>query len=673
MCRVHLKAFSSSEAMATEEEPAQGDIFFWWNTAPKQDAQNYCLSTWCHEHEEELRTALATLMFSLGTVSIDGQEIQQWLRPEQGLSQWYTSLPFEKHPHMLPGLFGACKLYALEQLLKKHVPHCQHFFVHVAEDRVQQSLQAFCAQQGIPYTCTAAKTTLWQRFLDKSIGMAHLYTCLPHILQSFLRLGHWLYAMRRLLCQPVHFAKHTAAQHATLVSYFPHVHAKHAEQGLFRSHYWENLHDLLLPLQQKNALHIHHLFIRINSTQYTLPESIALKEKFQKKAEQEQRSESFYYVEEFLRPKDIFQAIKCFWHGKKQAAHITPPLQPHWHWSQSSIPLWPWFQDAWQQSFGGWRALERCLQRQAFLAYATALQKHLDHNTKHSSHNHIWSLFPWENCPWERLFTHAMRGAFPQSAVYAIQHSCIRTTDFRYVDGQDFFAHAAQNRILEQSLPHLYCLNGSHALHSLQGHIPHEKLYMVEALRYAYLDSLSFSLGQIPLKHARPAHLLLMGSYFPQEVNAQIRLLAQWWKHGKNAQKYHKKVHIKAHPHLCMRSFFQKHALEVEDFHFFTSDMQDMWQHVALWHKKEEACLMWLCNSTTVSLEAAHMGMALCVQKAENDFNLCPLGNSSHVAYVGQVAELTALLNKAPQPFSHAKYFSLNARLSLWKSLLGIA
>ena len=44
-----------------------------------------------------------------------------------------------------------------------------------------------------------------------------------------------------------------------------------------------------------------------------------------------------------------------------------------------------------------------------------------------------WWTFPLENCPWERMLTHAVheRHAGP---VLGAQHSTIRPTDFRYFD-----------------------------------------------------------------------------------------------------------------------------------------------------------------------------------------------------------------------------------------------
>ncbi len=641
------------------------DVFLWWDKALLEDEQNYCLETWCQNNAIVLRHELAQLLTRLGQIYIHDIPLQHWLRVEEGPSPWHTSLLFEKHPKMLPMLFTMCKIKALESILRQLPKKFTHIVVHVDDDILQEHMRIYCQNNGLQYSQSLPRK---KRIVFKlsSFSWAKIYFSLPHFGQACLRFAHWLYNMRRLLFgkkKPIHI---TAHKHATLVSYFPNIHKTEAEKSIFRSHYWENLHDILQHPIQEKQWHVHHLFIRVNSAQYTLKECIALKERFQEQAQKEQRSETFYYVEEFLTAKHIIKALREFLSIRKKAHRAMKMMLPHWRWENGQFSLWPYIQPAWKASFGGWRCLERCLQKQAFKAFAEFLHAHTEHTPQAL---HAWTLYPWENCPWERMLCHSMRTLFPQSTLYATQHSCVRQNDFRYFDGQDFFALAQHDPHVAHSLPHAYVLNGMHAVQHLQKELHQEKIRLGEALRYTYLTKMR----PLPKTINTIQHLVLITSYFPQEVDAQIQILAQWWKQDASSPTFKGQVHIKAHPHLCIKPFLQKYELNIHDFHFFSENMPAIWDKVHFWHKKNESCLFWLANSTTVTLEAAYAGVSLCVQEAQQDFNLCPLHGCANLRYIRSAKDISKALADAPTITMSEKYFLLKPSLCQWKRLLGIA
>ncbi len=662
MSKVHIcLAYTKGTASSFREglsSFSSNDMLFWWDSAPEGENSNFCLSSWCHAHSQNLCQIIASFMQTMGREKVQGREVQEWFSLDDDLSHWYTSLLFEKHPKILPHLFEACKLYAFTRLVQERTPSCTHFVVHVQNSSLQEALKAYCREQNIQLTITPAAKI--KKFLP--LSLKNYFNFLPLLCQSMLRFGHWLYIMRRLLQKKPAAPSHrdSTQKHATIATYFPNIHKDLVQKNIFRSHYWEDLHALLEPKIQNKECHVHWLFIRVNSAQYSLRQCIKLKEYFQKNAHIKGRSESFYYVEEFLRFKDIKTALSDYMRLKKRATYIEADLQNTWRMPQSNCSLWPFFRTAWQQSFGGWRCLERCIQQRAFKAYAAFLQLQLQDKKQHQ-----YTLFPWENCPWERRLTEAMRKKFVHSKVYAAQHSSLRIADFRYFDGQEFFAFAKQNSSLELSLPHFYCLNGNHALKAIQEHIPAEKIFLVEALRYRYLQHVPKLTSIAPIKH-----LVLITSYFAPEVQAQMQTLAKWWKQNYAQPHFTGNIYIKAHPHLAVEPFLQKHGLNPHNFIFITQSMQNFWQQVHIWQKCEENALLWLANSTTVTLEAAHLGMPLCVQGAVNDFNLCPLDGSKHLTYVYTAQDLQRNLLQAPKAPLEQKFFSLQEELEQWKALL---
>ena len=135
----------------------------------------------------------------------------------------------------------------------------------------------------------------------------------------------------------------------------------------------------------------------------------------------------------------------------------------------SRLNFWAYMAGDWAETFRGWRCLERCLQ-----------QRGIDNYVKAAGPQR-WFTFPLENCPWERMLTHAAHT--PPGAggpVYGAQHSTIRPTDFRYFDDPVTFTDSA----CAPFQPDRICANGQGALRQWQAAgVPQERLELVEALK----------------------------------------------------------------------------------------------------------------------------------------------------------------------------------------------
>ncbi len=664
------KARIQTYATVTKNESDKVDCTF--------SAACYSIAQWCHEHMAQLQEELTACMHTIGHTSIQGREVQAWLTEGDTLSHWYTSLLYEKHPKMLPKLYEACTLRAIECMIASYAPTCTHIVLHsppssMHADLLRKTLHAYCQNSGKIFHDLSPQQTFhtnilkpWRGFSPFARESLKKYLhYLPYSCQALLRLVHWLWSLRRVLGKARQKQCHqpfpSAKKHVSICTYFPHIQLEKARKGVFYSHYFESLHKLLDKAVQNKDLHIHWLLVRVNSAQCTLSESITLKEDLQKAAIQQNKTESFQYVEEFLSYKDIGAACLRFVRLAWQARRIQKDVAPLFVLKQGQMPLWEYMRQYWQESFYGWRCLERALQRRAFTAYTQ--------NISTAQNEHTWSLLVWENCPWERQFTQAMHETFPKSPVYAMQHSCVRQADFRYFDAKEIF-FAPQTSIQQKMLPDIFCVNGLHAKHLLQQNIPQEKLVITEALRYLYLGQCEPFTSHTPKHMVR--HLVLLTSYFPDEINAQIRTLATWLGTGsKLSQQLH--IHIKAHPHTDVRPFLQKYHLETHRFSFFTQPLEKLWQQCHLWHNEGQGVFFWCANSTTVTLELAHMQACFCVQRAEKDFNFCPWHNLAEHFYVYDALTLEHALQKQTIPPLPRNFFALDTALNAWKSFLGIA
>jgi surface carbohydrate biosynthesis protein (TIGR04326 family) len=262
-----------------------------------------------------------------------------------------------------------------------------------------------------------------------------------------------------------------------------------------------------------------------------------------------------------------------------------------------------------------------------------------------------WTIFPMENCPWERMLTQAVHeaGAGP---VYGTQHSTIRAADFRYFDDQ----RALQDEECRRFQPDRIYVNGQGALDEMlaAGYAP-EQLGMTEALRYMHLADTG------------PAHagdgekrLLLVTGFFADETDAQLAVLAQAAGQGFLDGM---RVCVKPHPYLPVeerlaRLFPQGGLPEILDR--------------PVGELLVPGTVVWASNSTTAALEAALRGLPVMVQAAENDFDLCPLQGVSGLLRIRNAADLARALASVACPVLPPDYLALDPALPRWRKLLDL-
>lgn len=651
-----------------------------------------------------IRQELVQWVYDLGRLKVRGQEVQEHLKAGAALSMWWCSLLFEKHPRVTPKLYSALKARALELYVEKH--KATHLVLEGHDPTLQKVLQEFCAHTGRIFThvpaptgggadcanssanssATAAKRPSLKARV-RALGV-RCYHALPAPCKAVGRFALWLWRVRRHLPRTASPSPGPHGDHAstgaTIATYFPNIDPTLAKEGRFRSRYWENLHDALNNPQNRSqssvqtnaqdksntqgqALPVHWLFVLFPSPQYSFAQCLALRDSFAARtaAQIAQASTdspnsagistaqhtdvdgaSFHFMEEFLHTKDIFSACLRYMRLCASSLRLQAHVREHCQLPTSRMPLWSYMGEYFADSFRGWRCLERCLHHKALGRYVEWVGPQ------------DWTIFPLENCPWERMLTHAVHSA-GHGPVYGTQHSTLRPTDFRYFDDARTFSDP--DCMVFQ--PDMVCGNGQGACDQLRiAKLPPERMGMIEALRYMYLYRAQ---GPCPPQPVQ-GKLLIVTSFFADEVADHMRVLAAALHAGLLTDW---QVTIKAHPYLAvddyMRALFPaeylgnaKHAI-----HLSTAPINEL---------LTSGTLVWASNSTTVALEAAMQGLPVMVQLPANDVDLCPLQDMKGVARIATVAHVAAAL-AAP---SHARipndYLALNPDLPRWRDLLGL-
>ncbi|MEG2172119.1 MAG: hypothetical protein RRY29_02525 [Desulfovibrionaceae bacterium] len=613
----------------------------------------------------EIRQQLIRFVYDLGRLPVHGRQVQERLKAGASLSMWWCSLLFEKHPKVLPAVYPALKARALEIYIQE-----QGFTSIILEgndEKLHTLLTDFCARTGRTFShvpSLAPEAPAPSSLREK----AHrAYYALPGPCKALGRFLVWWWKIRRHLPRthspapcPESLTGTEGFTGATIATYFPNIDPKLAEQGRFRSRYWESLHEALRALPEPEPTaeflnrapqhsprpprKIHWLFMLFPSPQYSFAACRALRERFAAHSEATADpcaidGASFHFLEEFLYPRDLVAACVRYVRLALSSARIQSAVRAQCTLPGSAMNIWPYLGPAFADSFRGWRCLERCLHQIAFTRYVAWAGPQ------------EWTIFPLENCPWERMLTQAVHEAPHGSRpVYGTQHSTVRPTDFRYFDDPRTFT--SPDCALFQ--PDIVCGNGQGACHEMRAAgLPPARMGMIEALRYMYLYRPE---GPCPPQTVQ-GRLLIVTSFFADEVADHMRVLADVHHAGmlKNWQ-----VTLKAHPYLAVDDYLHR-LMPDHTFTLSTAPIGDL---------LTSGTMVWASNSTTVALEAALHGLPVMVQLPANDVDLCPLQGIEGVARIANAQHVAAAL-KAPQHAHLAsEYLALDPALPRWRTFL---
>ncbi|MBO4334742.1 MAG: hypothetical protein J5846_02765 [Desulfovibrio sp.] len=566
----------------------------------------------------DIRTEHASWAYNMGKLPINGVSLAEHLTIYGRLSMWWCSLLYERHPKMTPCLYTLFRLRALEKLMDaEDINVC---LTDLDDPQVLQVLKDFCQKTGRRLTCLSAG-----RVPKTGSLLKRLYQALPAPLRALLRGLHWLVTIKR------HFprAKLSPRQDcASIVTYFPNIDLDKAKAGRFVSHYWENLHSLI---SQQHKYAIRWLLIRFPSPQLDLQACRDLCKTFAKRGED---GISFHYLEEFLSLGDLVRTAGHYLRLARTSRKLERSFFAHCHFAGSQLNFAPLIASDWQESFRGWRCLERCLMALAFDRYVE------------ETGPVAWTIFPLENCPWERMLTYAVK-ARQAGPVYGIQHSTIRPTDLRYFNDSRIFQDSSV------PTPDLLCPNGQSAASQwLCAGVPPERLYTVEALRYGYLAKARTK----KLPKAKTKTLLLVTSFFADETQEHLKLFVQAYAAGLFAGL---DCLIKPHPYLDPRPFLPKDLLA--KISIGSLPLPNYWQ---------KNILVWASNSTTAVLEAAMLGLPVACMQSGRDFDLSPIQNIPGLVRTASLADVKTMLATAAPLNIDEDYLCLDPLLSRTAHLL---
>lgn len=569
-----------------------------------------------------LRSEHQAWAYETGLVETSLGSVAEGFKQGSSLSAWWTSILYERHPKVSPCLYELYLLRTAELLLLEG--GCTSLEVHGLNPVAVSMLESLCKARGWGFV---AGETVPKKPVSR---LRRIYEATPAPLRALARFFVWLVQVKRHLKRTR--LSPSSVKSGTIATYFPNIDVKKADEGIFRSRYWESLHSLL---DSQKDVPVRWLFVRFPSPQGSLKQCVAWSKSF---AREGRDGISFNYLEEFLGANDMIRALVRYARIMRASLALEEELRPRFVFKDSRLNFWLLLGSDYVESFRGWRSLERCLQQQGIENFVA------------EAGPQAWYTFPMENCPWERMLTHAAHEQ-KTGPVFGAQHSTIRPTDFRYFDDKRTW-EAPETNVFQ---PDKIAGNGESACSQWrENSVPEERLTKIEALRYLYLAD------NIASATSFEKHILVVTSFFEDETRAHIELLAKCLQEGVlKAQD----VTIKPHPYLPVEGMLEACLGSAPKPGVTNTPLPEM---------LASHPMVWASNSTTAVLEAALMGLPVLVMRPVGDFDLCPLQDIAELARTSDVESVRKALAD-PKPLAVASdYLCLEKDLPRWRALLGL-
>jgi surface carbohydrate biosynthesis protein (TIGR04326 family) len=319
-----------------------------------------------------------------------------------------------------------------------------------------------------------------------------------------------------------------------------------------------------------------------------------------------------------------------------------PTFPDHFHFSNSSMNLWPVMAKDWYSSVLGPKAIDGCLMIATFQSLVSKLP------------DQEWGIYLYENQPWEKALIRAWKKN-KHGKIFGCQHSSVRFSLLNYVEDNKIY----NLKDYSLPLPDFIAVNGNGAKNLLK-HVcfPKSKIRVVEALRYMYLKDPLTLPKTSDCKKSKKILLVLTG-ILPEEVKRQLIFLNKAAEQG--ALMGYDEVFVKPHPFCPVEPILAKISLQ-RDFRVIDKPLSQIWPEVSV---------VYAAHSTSSGLEAALSGLPVIIFLDEDNLNLSPLYQWDGVAHVGRAKDLRKMLKASQPPPLIPGYFCLDVGLPRWRMLLG--
>lgn len=573
-----------------------------------------------------LRTSYLAWIYELGETCIQRRRLVDHLELRPGFSYWWMTLIAEKcNWAKSPLINDAIRLMAFENWATGR--SLGSVVLTSANQSLAECIRLWCARLGVAFE--------WQRMAEEEKRLSllkRLYKSLPHSLQAWAWLGHYLAHRWPLRGVGLREWRETEGR-TTFVSYLFNLVPDAAKKGRFESRYWAHLpEDLKHDGCKTNWL---HLYVK----DALLPTAGKAAEAIRDFNKTGQVWQAHVTLDAFLSFRVVLETLRDWlrmaWIGMRLRKALSFPRD-------AALDLWPLFQNDWDCSLSGPLAMSNLLYYNLFQSALKSLPKQRV------------GVYLQENQGWEFAFIHSWKLA-GQGHLIGTPHSNVRFWDLRYFFDPRSYHRTGSNDL---PLPDQVALNGPAAMDACQtGGYPKAALVNVEALRYLYLKEINDQVKLARKPSVLSFRLLVLGDYLLSNTKQQMRLLV------KAAHSFPSDTIITVKPHP---------ACPIQPSDYPSLRMEVTMDSVAeLLHVCDVA---YTSAVTSAAVDAYCAGVPVVSVLDPNTLNLSPLRGREGVLFASDPGELAQELisaASAPRPaVEQQDFFTLDFNLPRWRKLL---
>jgi surface carbohydrate biosynthesis protein (TIGR04326 family) len=597
---------------------AQGLVYCWNGYAEQDNVRS--LFAYVEQHDDRLRRKYLDWVRDAGECEVDGKRIIDHLQLEDGLSYWWLTPLFEKSIWKSPQITDVVRLFAFEEILGELKPSALRLVS--PNERLHEVIAHLCGELNLDYR--------WDRVAGTSSSASfrrRFFRALPEPLQGLLSFARHV-STRWRLRPPTNAGFHDDA--VLVTSYFIGVDKQAAEAGLFQSHFWGRIGEVL----KRRGIRSNWLHIFISEGMAPAAQDAV---DYLGRFNQRSNEQGFHgLVDGFISARVVARTLKrwlILLLISFRLSRVHQAFRPR----GSSLSLWPLFQKEWHRSTRGAVALNELLWLELF---DEALRR---------APGQAHGFYLFENQAWERAFLHAWR-KHEHGRVTAVIHSTVRFWDLRY------FSEFAPGQNNACPAPDAIAVNGRAALEAFHRAKVSMPLVEGEALRYEYVKDVIASRPRTRSRN-EPIRLLILGDYFSESTIKLMRLLEQ------ALPLVRKRIAcvVKPHPNFPVRS---------EDYPSLGLDIIDE----PLAKVLSQFDVAYCGNQTTAAIDAYLAGLDVVVMLNDEEFNSSPVRGYSDVRFVSTPSQLAEALvernENAATNVDSSDFFFIDPELPRWQRLL---
>ncbi len=600
-----------------QKAPLEFDNIIYWNGSPSDSDNIISINKLVESDADLLKDKYLELVYNLGESKYNLKKITEVLKINSKLSFWWLTLIAEKCNYSNASeINNVIKVMSFEKFILSQ----QYKEVHLISenDNLAEALSIFLRKTGVGFHFEKCKNPA-----KKSLKGA--YDLLPSSVKGLIWLVRHLVGCYPLKGVGVESWKNSAAENM-FVSYLFNIDMYKMRKGIYESHYWNKLPQIL----QKKGIKTNwlHLYEKSN----LIPTARKAKKVILKFNESKDNSQVHTTIHAFISIKIIFKVLVGLYKLRKSLPIVLSVIK-----KESSF-YWPLLKRDIELSLTGPSAASNLL-------FFYLNEKALSCIKKQKK-----GYYLQENQGWEFGFISAWKSNNSNSVLVGYPHSTIRYWDLRYFFDKKSYKEQGS---FDLPLPDYVGMNGREAKRMyIDGGYPLEMLVDIEALRYMHLLNPCEE-----LEKSSDNTILVLGDYLREDTNSTMLLL-------KDSLQYVDKKYsfiVKSHP-ACQ--------INVEDYpeidYIVVNDqIQSLFKH----------CSIVICSSLTSAVVDAYCSQKYVISIIKpGALNFSPLRDNCEVLFVNTSLDLAEAINGVTdvdiQIDKCADFFYIDKDIPKWKKLI---